>query len=101
MAFQRTFMYDGAVSDLQPIIPLTSEIEMKSDLNAILMMKRTKPTVNSLKLLLMTVPFLLKTCLTLSQFMVMLTSSNSKFDHYRRNEAGGSFTTDEAAGNTF
>jgi cytochrome c peroxidase len=36
----------------------------------------------------------------LSQFMVMLTSSNSKFDHYRRNEAGGSFTTDEAAGNT-
>jgi cytochrome c peroxidase len=31
--------------------------------------------------------------------MVMLTS-NSKFDHYRRNEAGGSFTTDEAAGNT-
>jgi hypothetical protein len=51
MAFQRTFMYDGAVSDLQPIIPLTSEIEMKSDLNAILMMKRTKPTVNSLKLL--------------------------------------------------
>jgi hypothetical protein len=23
----------------------------------------------------------------LSQFMVMLTSSNSKFDHYRRNEA--------------
>jgi cytochrome c peroxidase len=34
----------------------------------------------------------------LSQFMVMLTSSNSKFDHYRRNEAGGSFTTDEAAG---
>jgi cytochrome c peroxidase len=27
--------------------------------------------------------------------MVMLTSSNSKIDHYRRNEAGGSFTTDE------
>jgi cytochrome c peroxidase len=53
MVFQRTFMYDGAVShlDLQPIIPL-SEIEMKSDLNAILvMMKRTKPTVNSLKFL--------------------------------------------------
>jgi cytochrome c peroxidase len=25
----------------------------------------------------------------LSAIMVMLTSSNSKFDHYRRNEAGG------------
>jgi hypothetical protein len=34
-------LYDGAVShlDLQPIIPLTSEIE-KSDLNAILVMMK-------------------------------------------------------------
>jgi cytochrome c peroxidase len=30
--------------------------------------------------------------------MVMLTSSNSKFDHYRRNEAGGTLTSDETAG---
>ena len=30
--------------------------------------------------------------------MVMITSSNSKFDHYRRNEAGGTLTTDEASG---
>jgi hypothetical protein len=29
----------------------------------------------------------------LSQFMVMLTSSNSKFDHYRRNEAVPSLLT--------
>ena len=28
----------------------------------------------------------------------MLTSSNSKFDHYRRNEAGGELTTDEREG---
>jgi cytochrome c peroxidase len=63
MAFQRTFMYDGAVShlDLQPIIPLTSEIEMKSDLNAILvMMKRDKQYRELFKASLMTVPFLLK-----------------------------------------
>jgi hypothetical protein len=34
--------YDDAVShlDLQPIIPLTSEIEMKSDLNAILVCEK-------------------------------------------------------------
>jgi hypothetical protein len=35
---------------------------------------------------------------TFAQFMVMLTSSNSKFDHYRRNEAGGTLTSDETAG---
>jgi cytochrome c peroxidase len=37
MAFQRVFVYDGALHlDSQPIIPLTSEIEMNGDLNAIL-----------------------------------------------------------------
>jgi cytochrome c peroxidase len=74
-------MYDGAVShlDLQPIIPLTSEIEMKSDLNAILvMMKKDKTYRELFKVSLMTVPFLLRTCSKHFQFMVMLTSSNSK-----------------------
>jgi cytochrome c peroxidase len=104
MAFQRTFMYDGAVShlDLQPIIPLTSEIEMKGDLNAILVMMKKDKTYRELFKAsfndgTVSIENMLK---ALSQFMVMLTSSNSKFDHYRRNEAGGSFTTDEAAGNT-
>jgi cytochrome c peroxidase len=34
----------------------------------------------------------------LAQFMTMLTSSNSKFDKYRRNEAGGTMSTQELAG---
>jgi cytochrome c peroxidase len=58
-------MYDGAVShlDLQPIIPLTSEIEMKGDLNAILvMMKKDKTYRELFKVSLMTAPFLLRTC---------------------------------------
>jgi cytochrome c peroxidase len=102
MAFQTSFMYDGAANhlDLQPIIPLTSEIEMNGNLNAILkMMKEDKEyqklfgqafadksitTENMLK--------------ALSQFMVMMVSSNSKFDKYRRNETGGTFTADELAG---
>jgi cytochrome c peroxidase len=64
MAFQRTFMYDGAVShlDLQPIIPLTSEIEMKGDLNALVMMKKDKTYRELFKVSLMTAPFLLRTC---------------------------------------
>ncbi|CAA9198374.1 cytochrome-c peroxidase [Flavobacterium collinsii] len=102
LAYQPIFMYDGAADhlDLQPIVPLTSIIEMNGDLNAILkMMKGDKEykklfgqafndgeisTENMLK--------------ALSQFMVMVTSSNSKFDKYRRKEPGGTLTADELAG---
>jgi cytochrome c peroxidase len=97
-------MYDGAAShlDLQPIIPLTSNIEMNGDLNAILAMMKADKTY---KLLYkesfadgaVSIENMLK---ALSQFMVMLTSSNSKFDHYRRNEAGGTFSDEETAGYT-
>jgi cytochrome c peroxidase len=34
----------------------------------------------------------------LAQFMTMLTSSNSRFDKYRRNEMGGSLTNEELSG---
>lgn len=102
LAYQSNFMYDGAADhlDLQPLIPLKSIIEMNGDLNAILkMMKADKEyqklfgqafddgaitTENMLK--------------ALSQFMVMVVSSNSKFDKYRRNESGGTLTSDELAG---
>ncbi|WP_026708556.1 cytochrome-c peroxidase [Flavobacterium frigidarium] len=102
LAYQSIFMYDGAANhlDLQPIIPLTSEIEMNGDLTAILaMMKADKEYQNLFKASFtdgaVSIENMLK---ALSQFMVMLTSSNSKFDHYRRNEAGGELTIDESAG---
>jgi cytochrome c peroxidase len=104
LAFQSVYMYDGAAShlDLQPIIPLTSNIEMNGDLNAILAMMKADKTY---KLLYkesfadgaVSIENMLK---ALSQFMVMLTSSNSKFDHYRRNETGGTFSDEETAGYT-
>lgn len=102
LGFQDTFMYDGASGhlDLQPIIPLTSEIEMDGNLESIVAMLNADPeyrrlfgaafpnkpidTENMLK--------------ALSQFMVMVTSSNSKFDKYRRNEAGGNLTETELQG---
>ena len=102
LAYQSIFMYDGAAGhlDLQPIIPLTSEIEMNGDLTAILaMMKSDKEYQNLFKASFtdgtVSIENMLK---ALSQFMVMLTSSNSKFDHYRRNEAGGELTVEERAG---
>ena len=36
----------------------------------------------------------------LGQFMLMVTSSNSRFDKYRRNEAGGTLTQQELSGYT-
>lgn len=102
LAYQSIFMYDGAANhlDLQPIIPLTSEIEMNGDLTAILaMMKADKEYQNLFKASFTDGSISIENMLkALSQFMVMLTSSNSKFDHYRRNEAGGELTTDESEG---
>jgi len=102
LAYQTTFMWDGASShlDLQPIIPLTSPIEMNGNLNAILAMMKADAVYKKLFAQAfadgaITTENMLK---ALSQFMVMVTSSNSKFDKYRRNEPGGTLSTDELAG---
>lgn len=102
LAYQTAFMWDGAAShlDLQPIIPLTSPIEMNGNLSGIVAMMnadddyrrlfgqafddRAINTENMLK--------------ALSQFMVAMVSSNSRFDNYRRNEPGGTLTADELSG---
>ncbi|WKL47865.1 cytochrome c peroxidase [Flavobacterium pectinovorum] len=102
MAFQSIYMYDGTAEnlDLQPIIPLTSAIEMNGDLNAILKMMKEDKEYQKLfgqafEDKAITTENMLK---ALSQFMVMMVSSNSKFDKYRRNETGGTFSSDELAG---
>lgn len=102
LAFQTAFMWDGATThlDLQPIIPFTSPIEMNGNFsNAITMMKGdatyrklfkqafTDGEINSENMLK-----------ALGQFMVMVTSSNSKFDKFRRNETGGTLTLEELDG---
>ncbi|MCV9931101.1 cytochrome-c peroxidase [Flavobacterium sp. LS1R47] len=102
LAYQATFMYDGVTNhlDLQPIIPLTSDIEMNGNLNTILEMMKGDKTYRTLfgqafTNGAITTENMLK---ALSQFMVMVTSSNSRFDKYRRNETGGTLTADELAG---
>ncbi|WP_291130119.1 cytochrome-c peroxidase [Flavobacterium sp. UBA7682] len=102
LAYQTTFMWDGATDhlDLQAIIPLTSEIEMNGNLNNIIAMMKGDAQyrklfrqafddgeINSENMLK-----------ALGQFMVMVTSSNSRFDKYRRNEPGGTLTSDELQG---
>ncbi|RZJ67626.1 MAG: c-type cytochrome [Flavobacterium sp.] len=102
MAFQNTFMWDGATDnlDLQPIIPITSEVEMHGNFASIVAMMRNDATYK--KMFTRAFPeadidseHLLK---ALGQFVALMQSSNSRFDKFRRNEAGGNFSTDEAAG---
>jgi cytochrome c peroxidase len=102
LAYQTTFMWDGATDhlDLQAIIPLTSPIEMNGNFNDIIAMMKGDATYR--KLFKQAFPNgeinsenMLK---ALGQFMVMVTSSNSRFDKYRRNEPGGTLTTEELQG---
>ncbi|SFD19783.1 cytochrome-c peroxidase [Algibacter pectinivorans] len=102
LAYQSEFMWDGAAThlDFQPIIPLTSEVEMGetlgnvlNKLNADTYYRKQFPKafedgeINSENLLK-----------ALSQFMVMMVSSNSKYDKYVRNEDGGELTEIELNG---
>ena len=90
MAFQSEFMWDGAAShlDLQPIIPLTSDVEMGETLSNVVEKLKADADyrkrfsrafedgeVNSSNMLK-----------ALSQFMIMMISSNSKYDKYVRGE---------------
>lgn len=102
LAFQTAFMWDGATThlDLQPIIPLTSPIEMNGNFTQIVAMMKADPVY--VKLFKQAFPDgqinsenMLK---ALGQFMVLTVSSNSRFDKYRRNEAGGTLTQEELEG---
>lgn len=102
LAYQTAFMWDGATThlDLQPIIPFTSPIEMNGDFTTAINMMKTD--VEYQKLFkqaftdgLINSENMLK---ALGQFMVMATSSNSRFDKYRRNEPGGNLSQDELDG---
>jgi len=102
LGYQTTFMYDGAAShlDLQPIIPFTSAIEMNGNFTAAIAMMKSDPTYQTLFATAFTdakinSENMLK---ALSQFMLMVTSSNSRFDKYRRQELGGTLTMEELAG---
>lgn len=102
LAFQNIFMYDGASNhlDLQPIIPLTSEIEMNGNVENIVALLNSDPEYRKLfGLAFPNKPINSENMLkAMGQFMVMMVSSNSKFDKYRRNEVGGNLSETELQG---
>lgn len=101
LAFMKEFTWDGAAMhlDLQPIIPITAEVEMNETFSSVLKKLEEQPQYVSLfaeafEDQKINSENLLK---ALSQFMIMMISSNSKYDKIERNE-GSVFTSDEAAG---
>lgn len=102
LGYQTSFMYDGATDhlNLQPIIPITNPVEMNGNFSNIVAMMNGDSQYR--KLFAMAFPGkpintenMLK---AMGQFMVMVTSSNSRFDKFRRNEAGGILTQEEQEG---
>ncbi len=102
LIFQKEFTWDGAAMhlDMQPIIPITNELEMNETFtNVIAKLKNderyvelfeeafdngTIDTENILK--------------ALSQFMIMMVSAESKYDKYVRNEGNVTLTPQELNG---
>jgi len=102
LAYQSEFMWDGAAThlDLQPIIPITAEVEMGETLsNVISKLKADNYYQNQFGKAFedgeINGENLLK---ALSQFMIMMVSSNSKYDKYVRKEDNVSLSTLELDG---
>ncbi len=102
LAFQNEFTWDGAAIhlDLQPIIPITNEVEMNETFTNVIAKLAAHPEyprlfreafengeINSENILK-----------ALSQFMIMMVTSNSKYDKFRRNEGNVTLTANEAQG---
>ncbi|OED35791.1 cytochrome-c peroxidase [Flavobacteriaceae bacterium (ex Bugula neritina AB1)] len=101
LAFMKEFTWDGAVAhlDLQPIVPITAEVEMNETISGVLKKLEERPEyiklfseafedqkINAENMFR-----------ALSQFMTLMISANTKYDKIERNE-GSVFTESEAAG---
>lgn len=101
LAFMKEFTWDGAAAhlDLQPIIPITAEVEMNETVDGVLQKLQADPEyvqlfAEAFEDQQINTKNLLK---ALSQFTIMMISADSKFDKVERNE-GSVFTEEEAAG---
>ncbi len=102
MLWKREFFWDGGVPnlDLVPLNAIQSPVEMDSDPAIVLERLRQHPQYPAMFKAafgteeINTARFLQ----SLSQFMTMLVSANSRYDKYVRNEAGGTLTATELEG---
>ncbi len=101
LAWRKNFFWDGGVFDLdlQPIVPITNPVEMDETIENVIRKLSDHPDYPSLFERAfgsagIDTERLMK---ALSQFMVMLVSSNSKYDKVMREE-GEHFTVEEEKG---
>lgn len=91
LAWQKEFMWDGGIThlDLQPLAPLTAMNEMgETLLNVIKKLNRDTAYKRMFKAAFGPTPInTQKMSMALSQFVLMLVSSNSKYDKVMRGEA--------------
>lgn len=101
LAWRKTFFWDGAVFDLDllPISPITDENEMDESLSNVIAKLQEHPEYPGLFQKAFGSPDINteRIMKALSQFMVMLVSSNSKYDKVKRGE-GLNFTEEEQKG---
>ncbi len=100
LAWQSSFMWDGAVNhlDMQALAPISHPAEMDEDLSKVLEKLRSKPLYRQLSYQafgdsLMTGEYLLK---AFAQFQLTLVSANAKYDAVKQGEM--SFSEQEQSG---
>ena len=102
LAWSRTFMWDGGVHhlDMQAISPITSPEEMDETMENVVRKLNESPKYPLLFQAAFGDPLATgqKTLLALSQFVLMLHSSNSRYDRHIRKEPGGDFSAQELNG---
>lgn len=100
LAWTKNFMWDGGVNhlDVQPIAPITSEVEMNETMeNVVSKLQKSEKYKNLFQKAFGTDKITGQLTLkALSQFVVQLTSSNSKYDKVMRKEE--EFTNREQKG---
>jgi len=91
LAWQKEFMWDGGINhlDMQPLAPLTNELEMAETIENVINKLKKDTSYNKMFVAAFGDGLIntQRTMKALSQFMLMLVSSNSKYDKVMRGEA--------------
>ena len=102
LAWSKSFMWDGAVNhlDVQALAPIENHLEMDEKLsNVLIKLSRNEKYRKWFKQAYGTEKITGERMLkAISQFMLTLVSSNSKYDKVKRNESGVQFTATEQKG---
>jgi cytochrome c peroxidase len=102
LAWSTSYMWDGGIADLdlQAVAPITNHVEMDETMANVLNKLRNSPEYPALfKKAFGTAEITTANFLkSLSQFMVMCISSNSKYDSVMRKEGNAAFTPIESEG---